>query len=98
MVPRQEAQDPGPHGGGEPGERMSGLAEGVAELIGRLTHLEGPGVAILARLVAVAVTLLLAFATYGILGQLVDRVLRRAAGAGEPSGPQRRPTLAPPPK
>ena len=50
---------------------MSGLAEGVAELIARLTHLEGPGVAILARLVAVAVTLLLAFAAYGVLGQLV---------------------------
>ncbi len=74
---------------------MSGLAEGVAELIGRLTHLEGPGIAILARLVAVAVTLLLAFATYGILGQIVDRVLRRAAGADEPSGTQRVHTLAP---
>jgi len=74
---------------------MSGLAEGVAELIGRLTHLEGPGVAILARLVAVAVTLLLAFATYGILGQLVDRVLRRAAGTDEPSRTQHVHTLAP---
>jgi len=74
---------------------MSGLAEGVAELIARLTHLEGPGVAILARLVAVAVTLLLAFAAYGILGQLVERVLRRAAGADEPSGTQRVHTLAP---
>jgi len=74
---------------------MSGLGEGVAELIARLTHLEGPGVAILARLVAVAVTLLLAFAAYGILGQLVERVLRRAAGADEPSGTQRVHTLAP---
>ena len=74
---------------------MSGLAEGVAELIARLTHLEGPGVAILARLVAVAVTLLLAFAAYGVLGQLVERVLRRAAGADEPSGTQRVHTLAP---
>ena len=74
---------------------MSGLAEGVAELIARLTHLEGPGVAILARLVAVAVTLLLAFAAYGILGQLVEPVLRRAAGADEPSGTQRVHTLAP---
>jgi len=74
---------------------MSGLAEGVAELIARLTHLEGPGVAILARLVAVAVTLLLAFAAYGVLGQLVERVLRRAAGAAEPSSTQRVHTLAP---
>jgi len=74
---------------------MSGLVESVAELIARLTHLEGPGVAILARLVAVAVTLLLAFAAYGILGQLVERVLRRAAGADEPSGTQRVHTLAP---
>ena len=74
---------------------MSGLAEGVAELIARLTHLEGPGVAILARLVAVAVTLLLAFAAYGVLGQLVERVLRRAAGADEPSSTQRVHTLAP---
>ncbi|PYM73522.1 MAG: mechanosensitive ion channel protein MscS [Candidatus Rokuibacteriota bacterium] len=74
---------------------MSGLVESVAELIARLTHLEGPGVAILARLVAVAVTLLLAFAAYGVLGQLVERVLRRAAGADEPSGTQRVHTLAP---
>ena len=74
---------------------MSGLVESVAELIARLTHLEGPGVAILARLVAVAVTLLLAFAAYGVLGQLVERVLRRAAGADEPSSTQRVHTLAP---
>jgi moderate conductance mechanosensitive channel len=74
---------------------MSGLAEGVAELVGRLTHLGGPGVAVLARLVAVAVILLLAFATYRILGHVVDRVLRRAAGADEPGRVQRVQTLAP---
>ncbi len=74
---------------------MSGLAEGVAELVGRLTHLEGPGVAVLARLVAVAVILLLAFATYRILGHMVDRVLRRATGADEPGRAQRVQTLAP---
>ncbi len=74
---------------------MSGLAEGAAELVGRLTHLEGPGVAVLARLVAVAVILLLAFATYRILGHMVDRVLRRATGADEPGRAQRVQTLAP---
>lgn len=74
---------------------MSGLAEGVAELVGRLTRLEGPGVAVLARLVAVAVILLLAFATYRILGHVVDRVLRRAAGADELGRVQRVQTLAP---
>jgi len=60
-----------------------------------LTRAEVEHVAILARLVAVAVTLLLAFAAYGVLGQLVERVLRRAAGADEPSGTQRVHTLAP---
>lgn len=74
---------------------MSGLAEGVAELVGRLTRLEGPGVAVLARLVAVAVILLLAFATYRILGHVVDRVLRRATGPDEPGRAQRVQTLAP---
>jgi small-conductance mechanosensitive channel len=74
---------------------MSGLAEGVAELVGRLTRLEGPGVAVLARLVAVAVILLLAFATYRILGHVVDRVLRRATGPDELGRAQRVQTLAP---
>ena len=74
---------------------MSGLAEGVAELIARLTHLEGPGIAILARLVAVGATVLVAIAAYAILGHLVNRVLRRAAGVDDSSGTQHVHTLAP---
>ncbi len=74
---------------------MSGLAEALAELIGRLTRLEGPGVAALARLLAMAATVLVALTAYRILGRLIDQLLRRAVGTDEPVRAQRVQTLAP---
>lgn len=75
---------------------MSSLAEAAAELIARVTRLEGPVVAILARLLVVSVALAAGFLTYRALGRVIERLLRRAEGASDdPGRAQRAQTLAP---
>lgn len=75
---------------------MSSLAEAAAELIARITRLEGPVVAVLARLLVVSVALAAGFLTYRALGRVIERVLRRAEGASDdPGRAQRAQTLAP---
>ncbi len=75
---------------------MSSLAEAAAELIARVTRLEGPVVAVLARLLVVSVALTAGFLTYRALGRVIERLLRRAEGASDdPGRAQRAQTLAP---
>ena len=75
---------------------MSSLAEAAAELIARVTRLEGPVVAVLARLLVVAVALAAGFLAYRGFSRVIERVLRRAAGAPDDPGRfQRAQTLAP---
>jgi small conductance mechanosensitive channel len=75
---------------------MSSLAEAAAELIARVTRLEGPVVAVLARLLVVSVALAAGFLAYRALGRVIERLLRRAEGASDdPGRAQRAQTLAP---
>jgi len=75
---------------------MSSLAEAAAELIARVTRLEGPVVAVLARLLVVAVALLAGFLAYRGLGRVIARLLRHVeASADDPGRAQRAHTLAP---
>jgi len=75
---------------------MSSLAEAAAELIARVTRLEGPVVAVLARLLVVSVALAAGFLNYRALGRVIERLLRRAEGASDdPGRAQRAQTLAP---
>jgi moderate conductance mechanosensitive channel len=75
---------------------MSSLAEAAAELIARVTRLEGPVVAVLARLLVVAVALLAGFVAYRGLGRVIERLPRYAeASADDPGRAQRARTLAP---
>ncbi len=75
---------------------MSSLAEAAAELIARITRLEGPVVAVLARLLVVSVALAAGFLAYRALGRVIERLLRRAEGASDdPGRAQRAQTLAP---
>ena len=75
---------------------MSSLAEAAAELIARVTRLEGPVVAVLARLLVVAVALGAAFLAYRGLSRVIERLPRGAEGAvDDPGRFQRAQTLAP---
>ena len=75
---------------------MSSLAEAAAELIARVTRLEGPVVAVLARLLVVAVALAAGFLAYRGFARVIERLLRRAEGAPDDPGRfQRAQTLAP---
>jgi len=75
---------------------MSSLAEAAAELIARVTRLEGPVVAVLARLLVVAVALLAGFLAYRGLGRVIERLLRHATiTADDPGRAHRAHTLAP---
>jgi len=75
---------------------MSSLAEAAAELIARVTRLEGPVVAVLARLLVVAVALAAGFLAYRGFSRVIERLLRRAGGAPDDPGRfQRAQTLAP---
>lgn len=75
---------------------MSSLAEAAAELIARVTRLEGPVVAVLARLLVVFVAVAAGFLTYRALGRVIERLLRRAESASDdPGRAQRAYTLAP---
>jgi len=75
---------------------MSSLAEAAAELIARVTRLEGPVVAVLARLLVVFVAVAAGLLAYGALGRVIEKLLRRAEGASDdPGRAQRAYTLAP---
>jgi small conductance mechanosensitive channel len=75
---------------------MSSLAEAAAELIARVTRLEGPVVAVLARLLVVAVALGTGFLAYRGFSRVIERLLRKAEGAiDDPGHFQRAQTLAP---
>jgi moderate conductance mechanosensitive channel len=75
---------------------MSSLAEAAAELIARVTRLEGPVVAVLARLLVVCVAVAAGFLTYRAFGRVIERLLRRAeSAADDPGRAQRAYTLAP---
>jgi small-conductance mechanosensitive channel len=75
---------------------MSSLAEATAELIARVTRLEGPVVAVLARLLVVAVALAAGFLAYRGISRVIERLLRHAGEvADDPGRFQRAQTLAP---
>ena len=75
---------------------MSSLAEAVGALLGRFTHLEGPGVALLSRSLVVVAVVVLAVVTYRAAVKLVDRLLRPLEGASDyPATVQRARTLGP---
>ena len=75
---------------------MSSLAEAAAELIARLTRLEGPVVAVLARCLVVAVAIGAGLFSYRLLARVIERVLRLSEGGIDPRGAaQRAQTLAP---
>lgn len=75
---------------------MSSLAEAAAELIARVTRLEAPMVAVLARLLVVAVALAVGFLAYGGVGRVIEGLLRRAESSpDDPGRAQRAQTLAP---
>ena len=75
---------------------MSSLAEAAAELIARVTHLEGPVVAVLAHLLVVGVALLAGFLAYRGLERVIEQLLRRAAVTADDLGrAQRAQTLVP---
>lgn len=75
---------------------MISLAEALAALLGRITHAEGPVLALLSRLIVVAATIALAVVAYRVALRLVDRLLRPLEGASDyPSRVQRARTLGP---
>ncbi len=75
---------------------MSSLAEAVGALLGRLVHLEGPLVALLARLLVMFAALGLAVLAYRAGAHLIDRLLRPLEGASDyPARVQRARTLGP---
>jgi len=75
---------------------MSSFAEAVSALLGRVAHLEGPLVALLARLLVMLAALGLAVVAYRTAAHLVDRLLRPPEGASDyPSKVQRTRTLGP---
>ena len=75
---------------------MSSLAEAAAELIARVTRLEEPVVAVLARLLVVAGALAAGFLAYRGISRVIERLLSRAGGAADDPGRfQRAQTLAP---
>src|SRR5262249_24911348 len=96
LVSGQEAQDPGAHDRRQSRSRMSSLAEAAAELIARVTRLEGPVLAVLERLLVVAGALLPGFLASRRLVRVIPRLLRHVeASADDPGRAQRAHTLAP---
>ena len=75
---------------------MSSIGEAVGALLGRLVHLEGPMVALLARVLVILAALGLAVLAYRATTHLIDRVLRPLEGASDyPVKVQRARTLGP---
>ena len=75
---------------------MTPLAEAVAALLGRIGHIEGPLVVVLARVLVVIAAGLLAVVAYRAIGRVIDRVLRPLEGATDyPVKVQRARTLGP---
>src|SRR5262245_59444184 len=75
---------------------MSSAAEAVSALLGRVTNLGGPGVALLARVIVVLAALALAFLAYRMAVRVVDRLLHPLEGASDYSAKaQRARTLGP---
>ncbi|HTY77121.1 MAG TPA: mechanosensitive ion channel family protein [Candidatus Bathyarchaeia archaeon] len=75
---------------------MSSLAEAAAELIARVTRLEGPVVAVLARCLVAVVAVGAGMLAYRVLARAIDRILRLSEGVIDPGrAAQRADTLAP---
>jgi small-conductance mechanosensitive channel len=75
---------------------MSSFAEAVGALLGRLLHVEGPLVALLARLLVILAALGMALFAYRAAAHLIDRLLAPLEGAGDyPAKVQRARTLGP---
>ncbi len=75
---------------------MSSAAEAVGALLGRVTNLGGPGVALLARAIVVLAAIALAILAYRTAVRVVDRLLRPLEGASDYSAKaQRARTLGP---
>src|SRR6185295_9481841 len=95
LVPGEEAQDPDAPGGRGVVALSSG-AEAVSALLGRVTNLGGPGVALLARALIILGAVLLAVVAYRAALHVVDRLLRPLEGASDyPAKVQRARTLGP---
>jgi small conductance mechanosensitive channel len=75
---------------------MSSFAEAISALLGRFAHLEGPPVALLARVLVMLASLGLAVLAYRAAAHLVDRLLRPLEGPSDyPARVQRARTLGP---
>jgi small-conductance mechanosensitive channel len=75
---------------------MSSLAEAVAALVGRLTHLDEPVVSVISRLLVILAYLLITVLLYRGASHLVDRLLRPLETAADDfSKAQRASTLRP---
>ncbi len=75
---------------------MESLAEILGRLLARVLRLEGPVVALLARTLTIAGTLVLAVIAYRAMSHLIDRLLRPLEGAVDyPQKVQRARTLGP---
>ena len=75
---------------------MTSLAEALAALVGRIAHLEGPLVVVLARIFVVAAALGLAVVGHRFVAGVIDRLLRPLEGAHDyPVKVQRARTLGP---
>jgi moderate conductance mechanosensitive channel len=75
---------------------MTSLAEALSALVGRVLHVEGPVVDVLARILAIVVAVVLAVFAYRAAAHLIDRLLRPLEGATDyPVKVQRARTLGP---
>jgi moderate conductance mechanosensitive channel len=75
---------------------MTSLAEALSALVGRVLHVEGPVVDVLARILAMVVAVVLAMFAYRATAHLIDRLLRPLEGATDyPAKAQRARTLGP---
>ena len=75
---------------------MESVAEILGRLLARLLRLEGPVVALVARIVVIVATLILTVVAYRIVSHLIERVLRPLDGAADyPQKVQRARTLDP---
>jgi moderate conductance mechanosensitive channel len=75
---------------------MTSLAEALSALVGRVLHVEGPVVDVLARILAMVVAVVLAVFAYRAAAHLIDRLLRPLEGATDyPAKVQRARTLGP---
>ena len=74
---------------------MTPAADALSALLGRVTHLEGPMLVLVARVLVVILTILLAVLAYRLGVKLVDRLLRPLEAADYSSRLQRVRTLDP---